>query len=110
MPVSHFSVERHALLGERAGQGDLALAESELPRDAIIRRNPFLEAHLPRKRETFLEHRAYPRLVALGDKEYLSQLGKYVSDAPLHPRRSVHRHALLVQGTRPAVLTQAGGH
>ncbi len=50
MPVPYLSIECHTLLGERACCGKVSLAESELPGDAIIRRNPLLEAHLLRKR------------------------------------------------------------
>ena len=76
MPVSPFSVECHALLGQRACRGKASLAERYLPGDGVRRRNPLLEAHLQGKRQAFLQQRAHPRLVRLGNKEYLCQLGE----------------------------------
>src|SRR5204862_4888787 len=105
MPVPHFFVEYHAFLQLCVCCGKIPLTKRQLAQEAFGRSDPFLEAQLSRKRETFLQQGVDARLVALGNKERLGQLRERVGDASLVSELSVYCHALLVQRAGPRVLT-----
>src|SRR5260370_9307133 len=105
MPVPHFSVERHALLGQLACCSKVALSKRYLPRKPERGGGTLFETDLPGDRETFIEQGGHSRLSILGYNDHLSQLGECVSDTPLVLQPPVYRQALLEQSARPGVLT-----
>src|SRR5437660_242197 len=110
MPMPHFFVKQDTLLHLCMCCGQVALAKSQLPREALGCRDPLLEAHLPGECETFLHKGTDSRVISLGIKERLCQLREGVSDAPLVFELSVYCHAPLVQRASPRVLTLTTGH
>src|SRR3954453_18835676 len=107
MSVPHLPVKRDTLLHQRACCDNVTLTQGEPPRETVGSGDALLEAHFPRKCETFLEQRPYSCLISLRIKEHLCQLREGMSNALLVFHLSKERQVLLEQLLCPGVLTLA---